>query len=139
MTVAEELGKNNTDEQFVKFIDNNAIQHVNSTEIISGGKLYDVARVTREKGATVLYCYHDSTEESMDAQLVCGIQQNTNNPASQHSPASSSLVKQTVTDYLPEKKMEMNILVLSSSQLHQYTFSFVPEYNRSIQAPPPKG
>jgi hypothetical protein len=137
--VAEELIKRTSDDNLVKIIDNSTVQHINKHEIISSGKLYDVARVTRQKGVTVLYCYYDNKEESMNAQLFNGIEQNTDNPASHNSPASKSHIKRTITDYLPEKKTQLPASILFSARSLQNHFSFVPEYNLSIQVPPPRG
>jgi hypothetical protein len=137
--VAEELNKKDLAEQLVKLIDNSTIQHINKHEIISQGKLYDVARIIHEKGLTVLYCYHDSREESMDAQLVNGIQQNIDNPVSSNSPVPKSHIKRAITDYVTEKKTQLPVSVLFFARILQQHFSFAPEYNLSIQVPPPRG
>jgi hypothetical protein len=137
--IAEELDKKNPTEQLVRLIDNNTVQHINKHEVISQGKLYDVARVTRKKGITILYCYHDSREESMDAQLVNGIQQNTDNPASHSASTPKFHIKRAITDYVTEKKTQLPLSVFFFASIFQHHFPFVPEYNLSIQVPPPKG
>lgn len=136
--IADELEKKNSTEHLVRLTDNSTIHHLNNHEILSAGKLYDVARVTKENGSTVLYCYHDNNEERMDAQLFKGIQQNTDNSA-QNSAPSKSLVKQAVNDYLPEKKMELSFSTLSLNNIIPANFSIVTGIFLSIQVPPPRG
>ena len=139
MTIVKDIDKQDVAEQLVKFIDNSTIQHINKTEIISGGRLYDIAHVSQEKGNTVLYCYNDRHEESMDAQLFQGLQQNTDNSALPNSGSSKSLIKQIVKDYLPEQKMKLAVSIPSLGYSNLYHFSVVTQGTFSIVSPPPRG
>jgi len=136
--IAEELEKKSNGVQLVKIADDPSIQYLNKHEIICGGKLYDIERVTKENGVAVLYCYHDNNEEKIDAQLVNGLQQNTDS-APQNSIPSKLLVKLAAIDYIAEKKMEFVTVTLSSSEVNHFSFSIVPGTILSIQAPPPRG
>lgn len=139
IAIAEELEKKSNAEELIKVTDNATVQHINGHEIIFNGKLYDIACVSRVGDATVLYCYHDTKEENMDAQLANGIQLNTDTPASHSQSPLKSHIKSGVSDYLPVSKAGLPLITFVSHNLVLNNNSFIPQYTLSVQLPPPRG
>lgn len=99
-------------------------------EFFLNGELYDVARIKKEEGKTLLYCINDKKEKKLLDKLVKAVNKNHDNKRSRN-------IKPALPDLVSMCLFETPDLFSGSSQYIPFKVSLVFSY-KEIHSPPPK-
>lgn len=117
---------------------NNRFQMTDEDEFEYMGRMYDISSKVQKGGTIYFYCYADSDEDQLVANLDTHVKSDSAINVNDHKTRSHNSIIKPLKEYLKGVCVPHDILLSGNNSIRYRNFQYFKTLAPDIQSPPPK-